>query len=328
MTVALRFLSGADVDRALSMEQAIAAMREAFIQLSTGQAVAPLRAKTEIPSHNGTALYMPAYVPAHEVFGVKVVSLFKDNPAAGLPLIHALVMVFDAHNGRPVAVMDGERLTALRTGAASGLATDLLARRTAEIAAIFGAGTQARTQLRAVCAVRPIKQAYVFDKDRSRAEGFCREMNRTLSIPVVVADSQELLGRADVVCTATTSSTPVFRHGDLKPGAHINAVGAYKPTEREIPGETVRAATVVVDQRDACLAEAGDIAMPLKQGLITAGHIHAEIGEIAAKQKPGRTSDSEITLFKSVGNAVQDLAAASRILANARTMGLGTEVQC
>jgi ornithine cyclodeaminase/alanine dehydrogenase-like protein (mu-crystallin family) len=279
-----------------------------------------------VAAHGGTVLYMPAYLPGSELFGVKVVSLFRDNPAAGLPLIQAVVLVCDGRNGRPVAVMDGERLTALRTGAASGLATDLLARRDATVVAVFGAGTQGRTQLEAVCAVRPITQAYVFDRDRARADAFCREMRDKLSLPIGVADSPAVLRAADIVCTVTTSPTPVFAHEDLKPGVHINAIGAYKPAEREIPAATVCASKLVVDQREACLSEPGDIVIPLQEGLIRPDHIYAEIGEIAAGLKRGRTSDSEITLFKSVGNAVQDLAAAAEILANAQRLGLGTEV--
>ena len=326
MPQTLRFFSGEDVGRALSVREAIPLMREAFIQLSAKQVCVPLRTKIDVPSHGGTVLYMPAYLPAHELMSVKVVSLFKGNAAVGLPLIHALVVLNDARTGRAVAVMDGERLTAIRTAAASGLATELLARRDAHVAAIFGAGNQGRMQLEAVCAVRPIRQAYVFDQDRARAAAFCREMSEKLSVAVAVAGSQAALADADVICTATTSSTPVFAHKEVKRGAHINAIGAYKPSEGEIPEDTVRAALVVVDQREACLAEAGDILIPLKQGLITADHIHAEIGEVAAGRKPGRRSDSEITLFKSVGNAVQDAAAASRVLENARRLGLGTEV--
>jgi ornithine cyclodeaminase/alanine dehydrogenase-like protein (mu-crystallin family) len=245
----------------------------------------------------------------------------------GLPLIHALVLLNDARTGRSIAVLDGEGLTAIRTAAAAGLATELLARREAEVAAIFGAGVQGRMQLEALCAVRPIAQAYVFDPDSQRAAAFCREMSEKLSLAVIAADSPAQLLNADVICTATTSSTPVFAHKDIRPGAHINAIGAYKPGEREIPEATVRAAKVVVDQREACLSEAGDIVIPIQQGLITPEHIHAEIGEIAAGRKTGRCSDTEITLFKSVGNAIQDAAVASQALERARTLGLGLEVR-
>ena len=327
MSQTLRFLSREDVERALTVKDAIPLVREAFVQLSSKRACVPLRTRIDVTERHGTVLYMPAYFPAREILAVKVVSLFKDNPAAGLPLIHALVVVNDARTGRPLAVMDGEALTAIRTAAASGLATELLARREAEVAAIFGAGVQGRTQLEAVCAVRPIARAYVFDPDAQRAAAFCREMGEKLSLAISAADSPEQLQNADVICTATTSSTPVFAHQDVKPGAHINAIGAYKPGEREIPEATVRVARIVVDQREACLAEAGDLVIPLAQGLITPDHLHAEIGEIAAGRKTGRGSDTEITLFKSVGNAIQDAAVASQALERARALGLGSEVR-
>ncbi len=326
MSQTLRFFSAEDVGRAVSVKEAIPLVREAFIQLSSHQVCVPLRTKIDVTSREGTVLYMPVYFPAREVLVVKVVSLFKNNLAGGLPLIHATVMVNDARTGCTIAVMDGERLTAIRTAAASALATDLLARPEAKVAAIFGAGVQGRAQLEALCAVRPIGKVYVFDRDLDRAEAFCREMGEKLLITLIAADSPSQLLHADVVCTVTTWPTPVFAHKNVKPGTHINALGAYKPNEREIPEDTVCAARLVVDQREACLSEAGDIVIPLKQGLITTDHIHAEIGEIAAGEKLGRCSDTEITLFKSVGNAIQDAAIAAQVLECADTLGLGTEV--
>jgi ornithine cyclodeaminase/alanine dehydrogenase-like protein (mu-crystallin family) len=323
----LRFFSAEDVERAVSIREAIGLVRAAFIELSAGQAYVPLRTKIDVDRHAGTVLYMPVYLPGRELLAVKVVSLFKHNPAAGMPLIHAMVLLNDARTGAPLAVLDGERLTAIRTAAASGLATELLARDGAVVAAIFGAGIQGRTQLEALCAVRPIRQAYVFDRDPERAAVFAREMGAKLAVAVIVADRPSLLREADVISTVTTSPTPVFAHADVKPGAHINAVGAYKPGEREIPAETVCAARVVVDQREACLAEAGDLVIPLTKGLIQPDHIYAEIGEIAAGHKSGRASDTEYTLFKSVGNAVQDAAVAAQVLERADALVLGTEVR-
>jgi len=324
----LRILSHQDVRRALPMRQAIEAMKAAFAQLSTGQANVPLRVALDVPAHNGVTLFMPAYLAADDRMAVKIVSVFNDNPARGLPLIHALVVVVDAETGRPAAVMDGTYLTALRTGAASGAATDLLARPEARTAAIFGAGAQARTQLEAVCAVRPITTAWVYDVVPERAAAYAAEMGQALSLPVRVAGTPaEAVRQADVICTATTSSTPVFDDADVRPGTHINAVGAYTPQMQEIPAETVLRARVVIDHREASLAEAGDLLIPLRRGLMTEAHIYAELGEIAAGLKPGRGSAEEVTLFKSVGVAVQDVAAAGAVLEAARQMGLGTEVE-
>ena len=323
----IRILSREDVQQALPMEQAIEAIKAAFAQLSTGQADVPLRAALEVPRHNGVTLFMPGYLAEDDQMAVKIVSVFNDNPTKGLPLIHALVVVVDATTGRPAAVMDGTVLTALRTGAASGAATDLLARRDVHTAAVFGAGAQGRTQLEAVCAVRPIREARVYDVALERAAAYADEMSQRLSLPVEVAETPaQAVRQADVICTATTSSSPVFEDGDVRPGTHINAVGAYTPHMQEVPAETVLRARVVIDYREASLAEAGDLLIPLGQGLMTEDHIYAELGEIVAGRKTGRASSQEITLFKSVGVAVQDVAAAGAVLEAARRLGLGTEL--
>jgi len=320
-------LSHHDVRQALPMREAVEAMKRAFAQLSTGQAEVPLRVPVHVPRHNGLTLFMPAYLAADDQMAVKIVSVFNDNPARGLPLIHALVVVIDAGTGAPVAAMEGASLTALRTGAASGAATDLLARPDAAVAAVFGAGVQGRTQLEAVCAVRPIREAWVYDVDPQRAQAYAEEMGGRLGIPVHVAASPaEAVRRADVVCTATTSTAPVFDDADVRPGTHINAVGAYTPQMREVPTETVLRARVVIDHRTASLAEAGDLLIPLREGRMTEEHIWAELGEIVAGLKPGRLSPDEITLFKSVGVAVQDVAAAAAVLEAARRQNLGVEV--
>ena len=301
-------------------------MKDAFLQLSSGRAVVPLRTSVEIANQGGNLLFMPSYLPEKERIGFKAASTFWDNPANGLPLIHALMMVIDSTNGRPLGLMDGEYLTALRTGAASGLATDLLARKDAERVAVFGPGVQGRTQLEAIAVVRDIKEAYIFSRDSQKATSFAEEMQERISIEVVVADSPGLLARADIVSTATTSSTPVFSQNDLKPGAHINAIGSFRPNVREIPGKALLGARIVVDHYESCLSEAGDLIIPIKEGLIDEGHIHAEIGEIVAGGKSARGSQEEVTLFKSVGNAVQDLTVASHVLASAQNLGLGTKV--
>jgi len=323
----IRILSRQDVRQALPMRQAIEAVKRAFAQLSTGQANVPLRVALDVPRHNGVTLFMPGYLSADDQMAVKIVSVFNDNPSQGLPLIHALVIVVDATTGSPAAVMDGTYLTALRTGAASGAATDLLARPDAHTAAVFGAGAQGRTQLEAVCAVRPIHQAWVYDVVPRQAAAYAEEMSQRLSLPVRVAETPaQAVRQADVICTATTATSPVFADADVPPGTHVNAVGAYTPHMQEVPPETVLRARVVIDHRESSLAEAGDLLIPIKQGLMTEDHIYAELGEIAAGSKPGRASPDEITLFKSVGVAVQDVAAAGAVLEAARELGLGTEV--
>jgi ornithine cyclodeaminase/alanine dehydrogenase-like protein (mu-crystallin family) len=245
-----------------------------------------------------------------------------------LPRIRALVLLFDATDGSPLAIVHGGELTAIRTGAASGAATEILARTASTRAAVFGAGLQARRQLEAVCSVRSIRGARVFDPCGEAAGRFAREMAAALGIPVDVASSPAgALDGADVVCTATTSAVPVFDDRDLAPGAHINAIGSYKPDAREIPAETVERARVVVDSLGAALEEAGDLVLPLREGRIGRAHIETELGEVISGRKEGRRSDGEVTLFKSVGVATQDLAAAARAVERARAMGLGRDVE-
>jgi alanine dehydrogenase len=326
----LRILSGGDVRRAVTMAEAIQAVKEAYIQLSTGQAVVPLRTPVEVEKRGAVTLFMPAYLATSDAMGAKIVSVFPGNPAQGLPLIHAVVIVVDAETGRPAALMDGTYLTALRTGAASGTATDLLARPDARVAAIFGAGVQARTQLVAICTVRPIEKVWVYDPVPGAALAYMVEMKghgRPVPADIAVAASPaQAIGEADVICTATTSTTPVFADADLKPGVHINGIGSYTPEIQEIPAETVARARVVVDSRSASLAEAGDLIIPMAEGLISRASIHGELGEVAAGQISGRESDEEITFFKSVGVAVQDVAVAELILRRAAKLGLGLEV--
>lgn len=326
----MRILSRVDVQQSLTMRDAIRMVRDAFAQLSTGQATVPVRVPIEIKKHDAITLFMPAHLHASDALAVKIVSVHNQNPAKNLPRIHALVVLIDAETGRPLSAMDGGYLTALRTGAASGVATDLLARRDAKVAAIIGAGVQGHTQLLGVAAVRKLERVYVYDVTPEKAEEFVKELKVTeesLGNLYAATSSLEAVREADIICTATTSKQAVFAHRDLKPGAHINAVGAYTPTMQEIPEETVRASKIIVDQRASALAEAGDLIIAMQNGFITEADIYAELGEIAAGIKPGRTSEDEITFFKSVGNAVQDAAVAQAIYSVALRENLGVEVE-
>ncbi len=321
----LLYLSEADVRRALPMTEAIAAMQQAFVDLSEGRVTMPARSSMEVPEANGLMLIMPCYAAGMHHMSLKLLTQFADNGRVGLPLIQAIVLLADAVHGRLLAIMDGNAITALRTGAASGVATRWLAQPRAETAAIFGAGVQARAQLEAVCAAREIKQARVFDCRRAAAEAFAADMAGRLGLSVLaVSTAAEALAGAQVVCTATTSTAPVFDDRDLAAGVHINAVGAWQPRTAEVPPDTVCRARVFVDHRAAALDEAGDLLMPLREGRITAQHVCTELGELVAGRAAGRRSRDEVTLFKSVGLAVQDLFAAARALENARRLGIGT----
>lgn len=322
----MRLLNRSDVRQSLSMGEAVEIVKHAFIELSTGNADIPVRTVLSQPKHDGLTLFMPGYLSKSEALTIKVVSVHNRNSKFHLPRIHALVIVIDPQTGQPVAAMEGGWLTALRTGAASGVATDLLARADAEVAAIFGAGAQARTQMLAVAAVRRIKRFWIYARRRETVEALIAEMQPLMgSAELLVAEAPASAVReADVICAATTSQTPVFDGVDLKPGVHINGVGSYSPRMQEIDCLTLcRAAKLVVDQREAALEEAGDLIVAIERGEIQATDIYAELGEIAAGLKAGREDDEEITYFKSVGNAAQDAAVAQAIYRRAVEANLG-----
>jgi ornithine cyclodeaminase len=325
-------LSKEEVRQALPMSETITAMKTAFAAFSSGKAEVPLRNRLLIPPHEAVSLIMPAYFQEQdsEALAVKIVSVYPHNAAAGLPLIHAAVLVMEADTGRPIALLEGGELTASRTGAASGAATDILARKDSQVAAIFGAGVQGRAQLEAICTVRPIQTAWIYDPDQPQVSQFIGEMAGYGPIPSDVRPAnnpQQAVTEADIICCATTSQTPVFEDRHLKAGVHINAVGSYTEEMQEIPAETIQRSMLVVDSRQAVLSETGDILKPIQSGLISEGHIYAELGELVLGQKTGRKNASQITCFKSVGIAVQDAAAAQLALQTAHYLGIGHQVK-
>jgi len=327
MTTSLRILSGRQIRQAITMVDIIDAMERAFIELSTGHPAMPIRSHITVPEPPGTALFMPSYMEFTRMIGVKTVTLFDHNRQNNIPFIQGMVCLFDGRNGTPKAVLDGTTITALRTGAASGLATRLLARNNSASCTIFGAGVQGRTQLEAVAAVRDIDEYCIYDANIVAARNFAEEMAEQMGITIrVAASSQEAIAKADIVCCATISETPIFNNDDLAGGAHVNAVGSYKPHVQEVPAEMVLRSRLFVDHRESALEETGDLIIPIEQGVITKQHIVAEIGEVAAGIAPGRQTIDEITFFKSVGVAVQDLAAAAIILQKAEEHDIGTLV--
>jgi alanine dehydrogenase len=311
----------------LTMAECIEAVEKAFAELASGTAVLPLR--TSIPSPGGISLYMPAYLRDGQALACKVVAVFKENPRRHrLPTTTGTVLLQDAETGRVCCIMDGEYLTAVRTGAASGVATRHLARREqGQTAGIFGAGVQARMQLLAVAEVRRLSRAWVYDPDAEAASRFAREMSLRLDLEVAAAANPSEAARADILCTATTSPRPVFAGAEVREGAHVNGIGSHTPEARELDGELIRRARLVGDSREACFRESGDIILPLREGLIGEGHFHAELGEIVTCRKPGRLSDREITVFKSNGLAIQDAAAASLVYRKALAAGVGVSVE-
>ena len=321
----LTLLSASDLRAALPMPAAIAAMKSAFAELSAGQANVPLRTALPVPSTDGLTLFMPALAPTGGL-GAKIVSVFPHNPERGLPIIHGLVILLDASSGEPVALCDGTFLTAWRTGAASGAATDLLARPDARVAALLGCGAQARTQALAVDAVRALAEMRIYAPHPDHVQQFIAEMQPLVGAALVAAPSSaDAVRGADIVCAATTSSTPVFDGQLLKAGAHVNGVGSYTTQMQEVDAVTVTRARIFVDARESALAEAGDLVIPMRAGA-TRAEAWVELGEVVAGLKPGRQSPDEITFFKSVGVAVQDVAAASAALTTAQRLGLGKVV--
>lgn len=323
----IRVITRPEVRRLLTMSETVDLMQEAFSALSSGRANVPQRTWLEIPEHRGGALIMPVAIEGYSYFAVKEISLYNENPSRGLTNANGLAMLLESETGLPVGLIDTEALTSLRTGASSGLATKLLAREDARVAVVMGAGSQARSQLEGVCAVRPIEKTFILSRTQGPAEAMAKELGEELDLDIEVGASREVLGKADVICTATTSAEPLFEASELKAGVHINAIGSHHADRREIGEDVIRAARVVVDQRTACLAEAGEIAIPISQGLFDASHIHAELGEIVLGSAKGRYSETETTVFRAVGNAVQDLVAACGVFEKAQQAEVGTVLE-
>jgi len=302
-------------------------VERAFVELVNGTADLPLR--IPIKSPDGLSLYMPAYLKEMKALACKVVAVYKDNPARyNLPATIGKVLLQDPETGEVICIMDGGYLTAVRTGAASGVATKYLANdRSGMTAGVFGAGVQAKTQLWAVAEARSLKQALVFDKDEEAATRFATEMKQKLNLDIVVLHRAEEILESDIVITATSSITPLFDGSLVRRGTHINGIGSHTPNARELDTEIIKRSKFIGDSREACFKEAGDIMIPLQEGMITESHFYAELGEIITGKKPGRLSEDEITLFKSNGLAIQDAATAKLVYDKARELGVGSEVK-
>lgn len=322
------FLSRGDVEAALTMEETMDAVEKAFGEFGVGTVTMPLRSVMRLEKNKGSVLVMPAHLESMGAIGVKVVSVYAENPAKhNLPTIQGVVLLIDAKNGGILAIMDGAFLTAMRTGAVSGVATKYLARKDSEEIGVIGTGVQGRKQLVAVTKVREIKKVKAFDIAQHRSELFCSQLSDELGIKVVRVDSAEDAVRgSDIVITASTSKTPILNGDWLDSGTHVNAVGSHTPDSRELDFNTIKRAKVVVDSREAALKEAGDLMIPISEGLITADHILADLGQVVTGKKSIRTSESDITLFKSQGLAIQDISTASRIYDLARKKEIGKEV--
>jgi ornithine cyclodeaminase/alanine dehydrogenase-like protein (mu-crystallin family) len=325
----LLILTHSEVEQLLPMDQCIAVMGEALAALARGEADQPLRTIFKPANVKGVLAMMPALRAGDSpMFGLKAICVFPGNAATGLDAHQGGVMLFDGTTGVPLALVNASAITAIRTAAVSALATSLLAREEAAELAIIGAGVQARTHLSAMACVRPIKRARIASGRFDSAQKFAIEMQPQFPFPIEPVETAEAAVRgADLIVTATTARAPVVQRDWIAPGAHINAIGTFSPNAREIDTATMTAATLFCDARESVLNEAGDYLLAAKEGAIGPDHIRAELGEVLIKTHPGRTSRDEITLFKSLGIAIEDLAAAAYIYRKAERETAGTWVE-
>jgi ornithine cyclodeaminase/alanine dehydrogenase-like protein (mu-crystallin family) len=322
----IRLITAGEIKKYYSMKQAIDSMERAFSLMSSGESFVPLRFVTKLPSNEMMMLFKPAYVEKEKRISVKFLTQRGNSKITDIPNIQGIVLLMDADTGEILSLMDGEYITAMRTGAASGLATRLFARKDANILALFGCGAQGRTQIEAVACERDIKKVLVFDKNKNTAERFIQEMQEKYSIEMVCTSDTSHLNDADIICTATNSTEPLFKKEVLKKGVHINAIGSFQPNMQELDPYILRDAKVYVDQITSCLSESGDFIKPIEEGIILKSHIVGEIGDFCLNKIKGRESENEITVFKSVGIAIQDFTVATDIYNSSLKNSFGHDI--
>ena len=325
-------LKESDISSMISMSDIIEADKEALSIYSSQKSNIPLRSNLDIPEYKGQCLFMNGYAAPAKALGVKIVSVYPENINKNLTSVPATMVLVDAETGVVNSLIDGTYLTRLRTGAISGLATDILARKDSKIFALFGTGGQAVTQLEAVLTVRNIEEVRVYDLFKERAKEFAKKMSEKFSkkfnVKIIAAESSdEAVKNADIITTVTTSKKPVFDANKVKKNVHINGVGSYTPEMQEIPGDIlVKANKIFVDTRDGAINESGDLINPIKNGLIKKEKINGELGEVINGVMKGRENDEEMTFFKTTGSAVLDLVAAQKIYEIAKKRNVGQMV--
>ncbi len=319
------FVNEPGVHAMLPMAECIPLMRDALSSLARGDVVLPLRSLVRLPDGSGLLGLMPGYLGAPQSFGLKVVSVMPGNHGTPYDSHQGVVMLFGIAHGEPLAILHATAITAIRTAAASAAATDALARTDAGDLALLGSGTQARTHLEAMQAVRPLRRVRVWSRNRENAERFAREEGARRGIAIeVAASAAEAVRGADLICTTTAAKEPVLEGAWLAPGAHVNAVGACFAGSRELDTEAVRRARFFTDCRESCIHEAGDFLLARTDGAIDDAHLVGEIGEVFVGKVAGRVSRDDITIYESLGIAIEDLAAAHFIHRRAIESGEGT----
>jgi ornithine cyclodeaminase len=317
-------LSEADVRAVLPMPDLIDAMHTALAEFSAGRVEQPLRTVLEVGAGKAFFGVMPAFVPQSGALGTKLVTVFGGNATVGLPTHLATIVLLDSGTGALLCVMDGRYVTEARTAAVSAVSVTLLAREDAATLAIIGSGVQARSHLEAIAHVRTLAEVRVWSPTPANRQRFADDARSIASVPVrVAADARAAVEGADLIALTTASREPVLESGWIADGAHVCAVGACRPDQREMSTELVRRARLFVDSRTGALSEAGDVLLPIKEGAIDEGHIAGELGDVAARRVVGRSSASEVTVFKSLGMAVEDVAAAHLAFERAKERGLG-----
>ena len=321
-------LSEKQVQDLIDIDELIDTLAQAHIQCSTGRAVMPVRLVVPLPQIHGRITSMPGFLNDDNALGMKVVTYFQENPKRGLPAILAMIMLFSVETGKMIAVMDGSYITAIRTACASAMATRALANRETPVLGILGAGVQARAHIQALSRVRKLQQIKIYSPSGISATKIRKDMESDVGVGVkVAASAEDAVKHSDIVVTVTTAKEPILKSEWLNAGVHINAVGSHRPDLREIDGATLARAKVVVDSREAIMAECGDILLALNEKSVPDDVIHAEIGEVLAGIKSGRESAGEITLYKSVGIAIQDVATANLVYHRALDRKVGTQVE-
>jgi len=326
--VEIRVLRAAEVRALLPMTECVELMRRTMIALSEGRALAPLRSVMAMPGARGMLGNMPGYLADPECFGVKLVSLMPRNEPGRYSSHLGLVLLFESEHGCPMGILDAAEITAIRTAAASGLATRLLARPDAGDLAILGAGEQARSHLEAMLAVRRLRRIRVWARDRAKAQVFAGTEGARHGVAIETAGSvPEAVAGADIICTLTKAREPILLGDWISRGAHLNVVGSSVAAAAEIDTAAVVQSRFFVDCRNSTVNEGGEYLRALRCGAISAAHIAAEIGEVANGTHPGRTSRDDVTLYKSLGVAPQDLASAHYVLDKARAAGIGQLIE-
>ena len=322
--MSLRVISHDDVARLLPMDECVELMAEALATLARDDAVLPLRQAVWLPDRSGLLGVMPGYLGSPARLGLKVVSVFPGNHDAGLDSHQGVVMLFDPGTGVPLAVMDAGAITAIRTAAVSGVATRTLARPDAGDLAVLGSGVQAAAHVEAMAVVRRLRRVRVWSRDPERARAFADREGDRLGVEIeAMRSGREAVEGADLICTTTAAREPILEGAWIAPGAHVNAVGACFANARELDTDAVAGARLIVDRRESALAESGDILIPIAEEAFDEDHIMGELGEVLLRRVPGRTGAREVTLFKSLGIAIEDLAAARHVLNRAEQESAG-----